>query len=203
MAQAPHWRKWADLIDRIIKIELTRIPEGQWKTVREIKQRFTEIHPHILGVLLKTAQYGLQNPTPLPAGTHTGRMRDFAQWSYQWAPALGLNPDKLVAAIYKNQIGSQTDAIAADACADFIFSLLKDSDDNSWGGTPTQLFETLNNWLEQRGGRRKKGLYPAAANALHDWLKRSAPLLEAAGIKYGKSRTGDRRFITITQDATE
>jgi hypothetical protein len=192
--------KRADLIDRIIKIELTRVPEGQWKTVVEIKKRFAEIHPQILGWLLRAVQYGLQNPTPLPAGTHTGRMRDFAQWTYQWAPGLGMKPDKLIADIYKNQISSQADAIANDVCADFIFYLLDESDDDAWGGTPSELFQALNFWIDERhGGRRRKGQFPTAPNTLHDWLKRSETLLKTAGISYEKDRGSRQRFIRITR----
>ncbi len=194
--------KRPDLLDRTIKIELQPLPEGERTSMQKIKQRFIEIHPRVLGWLLRATQYGLQNPTPLPAGMQTGRLVDFAQWTYQWAPALGLNPDKLVAAIYENQRGAQAEAIHADTCADFIFYLL-DQNDDFWRGTPTALFEELNEWIDDRlGGRRRKGQFPTAPNTLHDWLKRSAPLLETAGVSYDKSRVNNQRLITIVRTSS-
>ena len=191
--------KRPDLLDRTIKLEFQPLSRPH-RTMQELLQSFAEIHPRMLGGVLRAVQYGLQHPTPLPTGMETGRLADFAQWTYQWAPAMGLNPDKVIAAICKNQKGSQAEAICTDTCADFIFSLLDENDDE-WSGTATDLFKELNNWINDdwRGGTPRKGQFPAAPNTLHDWLKRSAPLLETAGVNYEKSRDSGKRMITITR----
>ena len=186
-----------DLLDRTIKLELNELVPGQRKTEKLLEALFTQRHPKILGALLRTVQYGLQNPAEPPENLDTGRLVDFAHWSYSWAPGLDLTPEKLVTRIYENQQASKEEVLSTDDVSDFIHDLLRQEWDE-WKGTATALYAKFGEWAEGRRFRQSAS-YPKSAQAMSSWLMRTKPLLRAIGITCEKKPTKKNRLIILTK----
>lgn len=186
-----------DLLDRTIKLELPELTAETRKTEKDVNDQFILNHRAILGALLRAAQYGLQHPADLPAGLDTGRLMDFAHWSYTWAPGLGLTPKKLVDRIRENQQDAKAEVMSTDDIASFIRALL-DQNDGTWKGTATDLHAEFGFWAADRK-LRQSASYPSSVRAMSTWVKRAEPLLRAVGITCRQKLTSEKRLIVITR----
>ena len=185
-----------DLLDRTLKMELPEL-SGKRRTEKELNALFVQRHPAILGALLRVVHYGLGHPVELPDDLETGRLVDFAHWSYTCAPGLGLMPEKLVNRICENQRNAREEVMSTDDVADFIRTLLNQNR-GTWEGIATDLYAEFGIWAADRKFRLSAS-YPASVRAMTGWLKRAAPLLRSVGIRHTDKRIGSKRLIVITR----
>lgn len=186
-----------DLLDRALRVETPPLRAKTRKTEEEVEAAIAKYHPIILGALLQAVQYALQNPCKLPVELRESRLVDFCEWSYRWAPALGLNPSNLVKYIIENQKGTKLEVLSNDSVAAIILDLV-DRNGGEWVGTSSALLEEFSYEANVRKIQYSERMKSPVA--LTSWLKREAPALEAAGIKIEKlARSGNRRPILITR----
>ena len=186
-----------DLLDRTLKLELRELLAGQRKTEKTLNDLFTQRHPAILGALLRTAQYGLQHPSEPPEGLDTGRLVDFACWSFSWAPGLEWGPKKLVSSICENQQASREEVMNTDDIVAFIRDLLVEHY-GRWKGRATDLHAEFSEWAKDRKFRLSAS-FPASAQTMSAWLRRTEPLLRAVGITCVQKQSNHKYPIILKQ----
>lgn len=71
----------ADLLDRSVILNVSRIPEEDRKSEKELWAKFDELKPQLLGALFTIVSYGLKK-LPSVKVDKLPRMADFAKWGY-------------------------------------------------------------------------------------------------------------------------
>lgn len=176
-----------DLAERMLAIELARIPPGRRLPDAEINAAYAAARPVVLGALLDLTARVLAvlpdvKPEVLP------RMADFA---------------RVLAAVDRIQgwstLRSYTDAAAdatqavleSDPVAAAVVALL--DHDGTWEGTTSELLELITPERRPRG-------WPQSARGLTGALTRLAPALRAYGITCERQTRGASRGIVLRQD---
>ena len=186
-----------DLLDRTLKLELRELVKGTRKTEKALNDLFVQRHPEILGALLRVAQHGLQNPAEPPESLDTGRLVDFAHWSFSWAPGLEWEPKKLVSSICENQQASREEVMNTDDVVAFIRDLLEQHW-GTWKGRATDIHTEFGEWAKDRKFRLS-ATFPASAQAMSGWLRRAQPLLPAVGITCILKQSNNKYPIVLKQ----
>jgi hypothetical protein len=184
-----------DLLDRMVLIELDRIPEHERRTEAELWDDFHTAHPRLFGALLDAMvvmlgpQRQAQNRLP--------RMADFAAWGARWADGAGTGSSDFLAA-YNRNISRQTEeAVEADDVAVAVRSLAKDS---QWQGTPSELLSVLN---ARRGNAPAPDGWPKNAKSLGRSLRVLQTTLAQVGVLVSFSHSGNRTIsISMVPEKT-
>ena len=167
-----------DLLDRSVLLFLQTIEEEDRRDEEEFWAAFRDAHPRILGALLDALSTALRN-LPDVKLDRVPRMADFTKLGIAAEPALDCQPGDFLAAYRENRDSVHEDALEASVLAKefvaFVGSL-----GSPWEGTATQLFEELNEDLDDKV-RRQKG-WPKTPAVLGGMLRRLAPSLRGVGI---------------------
>lgn len=159
-----------DLGDRLVRVELERIPDARRRPESEIRAAFVAALPKLLGALLDLLA-GVLARLPDVRLAEMPRMADFARVLAAMDAELGT--DALP------QFVTQRDTIARDVLdGDAVGAAIGpflESRGGSWTGTPSELHAALS-------PERLPADWPKRANALSGRLKRLAPSLRAVGI---------------------
>ena len=167
-----------DLMDRMVSIQLPRIPEVERREERELWAAFDVARPGMLGGLLDAASAALRN---LPTMTldRKPRMVDFARWVEAAAPHLGWQRGAFLAA-YTGMREQATDIeIDASPIGEPLISFAEEQATGRWTGTAAELLSQLNT---RYGDKRHPKGWPETARALADALRRLSPALETHGV---------------------
>ena len=89
-----------DLQDRSIVLTLPRINE--YASEDDLWDEFERVRPRILGALLDVVAHAMTNERTVEIA-ELPRMADFARWTAAACPALGWDPDRLLAAYADNR----------------------------------------------------------------------------------------------------
>jgi hypothetical protein len=177
-----------DLLERMMLIELERIPESKRRTEGEVYRDLNAAHPRLFGALLDEMVLMLHQP-PLGSG-RLPRMADFTAWAMRWAEGSGRGADVFLAT-YRRNIGRQTEeAIEADELAVAIQALVEPG---KWEGTPADLLDALNT---QRRKAPAPDNWPKKPNALSHRLRELQATLGQVGIQVAFRHSGNRK-VTI------
>lgn len=164
-----------DLLDRMMLIELERIPESRRRTETEMWQAFNDAHPRLFGALLDNIAVMLA--TPIQAQKDLPRLADFAQFASSWSRGVHGDGQRFVA-IYARNISRQTDeAVESDDVAVAIRGFVTQV--RTWEGTPTDLLKALN---ERRGPMPAPEGWPRKPNSLSRRLRVLQATLAQVGI---------------------
>lgn len=180
-----------DLLDRAILIELERIPDNEFLLEAEIKQKFADALPDILGAIFNTLQKSLNLYETVEYYPHC-RMQDFAKWGYCIAQALGGFGD-----VFTQRYALNREKAAQEAKPPLILECMTAfmKFQNSWYGNMTELRDALWSIAKQKG---YKGIYfPASASALSRQIGYNKNLLEKEGISYSQHSSGDRKLEIV------
>ena len=188
-----------DFLDRSLRVHAPRLTPQASKTEAELETLFQKNHPRILGAIVRLVQYALKNPCNLPEDLRLSRLVDFCQWSYSWAPAVGMQPEKLVGHINENQEKAKLETLSEDSVAAIIVALLDDSG-GLWEGSSTELFDEFMDNAASRNLKYAERL--TSPQALTNRLIRAAPALTAAGIEFSKRHGNKGTIITIRRHTT-
>ncbi|HEX6238920.1 MAG TPA: hypothetical protein VFZ68_17095 [Acidimicrobiales bacterium] len=176
-----------DLAERMLPIELARIPPTRRRPDAEIHHAYHAARPDALGALLDlTAQVLAALPHMRPKVLP--RMADFARILAAIDHVEGWDtlPSYTAAAADATHAVLDSDPVAAA-----ILALLDQL--GTWQGTTSQLLELLT------PERRPHG-WPQSARGLTGTLTRLAPALRANGILYERHTRGANRLITLRRD---
>ena len=195
----------ADLLDRSILMETDRIDKAERIKIQKIWDKFNEIKPQVLGyifdILAKVLRYKEQHgEIDFPGGLN--RMADWEEYAEIISRCMGI-ADGEFQRVYAENIGIQVDeAIASSPLSMTVIELMSDKT-TTWTGTPTQLFETLNEIAETKLkiNTSKIKIWPKSASYLSRRLNSIRTNLREKGIeiKTGDKDSQDKRLITISK----
>ena len=183
----------ADMLERSLILHLPQIKDDDRRTEREFWRSFDQSRPRILGALFDAVSAALRNfdHVDLPKKP---RMADFAQWATAAETAFGWPGGAFLEAYAGNRNEVIETSLEASPVAVAVRALMSQQD--QWSGTPTELHEALGYHVSE--ATRKSRIWPKAANALTNMLRRFAPFLRAVGIMVDFAR-GQKRQTTISK----
>jgi len=177
-----------DLSERLLTVELARIPSGSRRPDAEIAAVYESAKPSILGALLDVT---VQVMAALPHVRldELPRMADFARILAALDRAFGW--DSL--ADYRKAAAQATQVVLeSDPVAEAIVALVGQG--GAWRGTAGELLDRITPERRPRG-------WPQTPHAMAGALKRVAPALRANGISVERHVRGQTRTITLRAEA--
>ena len=177
----------SDLLERTISIELPTIRPTERTVETELKARFEELAPRVLGALFDALAASMQN-LPNVDGKDWPRLADFCKRVTAAEPALGWEEGSFLRAFRENE--QSADHRALDAEETLVNALRRVlNDKKEWRGTATQLLDEL--------------FLAKTPQSLSNRLRRLAKPLRAVGLTVSFDRQGapGTRYITIARRA--
>jgi len=181
-----------DLAERTVAITLQEIDEDKRQEKKELRRRFNEVRPLILGALLDVMAHGLRRRPGLQVG-HLPRLADFAKWAIACETA-AFPAGAFMAAFTRNRAETNRIVLEADAVAQGVLALMR-LQPEGWQGTATDLLGALKTVVSEETVKEKG--WPKAANALSGRLRRATPDLRKAGISVRIEDVGHAKVRTI------
>lgn len=190
-----------DLLDRLLILEMERIPEDIRKTEREFWDGFRGALPRILGGLFSALSRTLELVDDLKLG-HLPRMADYATFATAAAIAIGSSQDEFLSAFNQNIKKQNQSAIDSSAVAQVILQFMEDKD--QWEGSSSQLHKDLLKLAEDSnlkvGGSSG---FPKASNWLWKKIQIVRPNLNNFGIRAEHSEDKASSIIKLTKFSKE
>jgi hypothetical protein len=177
-----------DLGERLLFVDMERIPDDQRRTEAEILSEFVRLRPLLFGALLD-ALCTLLAELPQVKLERLPRMADFAK-------VLAALDMSRVTVGALSEFEGQRERIAVDVIeADVFATALRDFvfKHRDWRGTATQLLRSL----RPRDGMRAPVDWPKAPNRVRGLINRLIPALRAVGIDVTARKVGDERLIHL------
>lgn len=177
-----------DLIDRVIHIDLPRIPAEARRDDADTHAGWERDQPRVFGGLLDLFAAALA-VLPSVHLTHKQRMADFERLGEAVARVLGFAPGEFQGQ-YAELVRAGIDrALESNAVAQALDKYIAERlTPLSWQGTAGQLYDLLNGY-----GIPDRSTWPRSPKGLADQLRRIAPAYRAKGIEIchlGHSRDG-------------
>lgn len=189
-----------DLAERSLYVELYKPGGGCRRSEAELWRAFSEARPRILGALLDAVSAALGNMGNVQL-VDTPRMADFAHWVVAAEPTLPWEPGRFmdlysVMRKQRDQLALELDPLA------LAVAQLMDSREE-WSGSASGLLRELDRFVSGRTAQSEG--WPRTPQRLSELLKRTAPVLRAAGLEVEtglRSGHGGARKLRITRVAT-
>jgi len=185
-----------DLQDRLLLIELKRIPKEKRKKEEEILAEFEKVRGKLFGAVLTALAEGMACYSRVRLD-ELPRMADFAVWCAAIAEGVGIGAETFMSALWRNLGRINEKVLETHPLAMAINSLLPE--EGRIECTPTELLERLEEEAEKLKLNLKSELWPKSTIALGRRLRELISNLEEAGIKVEFRREGDkgRRIISL------
>jgi len=184
-----------DIADRAIVLHLRRIDDSLRRDEREFWARFEEARPRILGALLDALSMALARLEGVRL-TRNVRLADFARLVEAGAPALGLEREEFLDALFQNREDGSASVLDGSPFALAVRDWM--SDRVEWIGTATELRKALTTDVRER-----ERAWPKNPRKVGDLLRRFAPALRHHGIEvFLGERSADatrRRLIRLVK----
>ncbi|SFO12241.1 hypothetical protein [Nitrosospira briensis] len=185
-----------DLLDRLLLIELERIPANKRMDETTFWTRFNADLPLLFGALLD-AMAGTLRHLPTIKLSRMARMADFTRIACAYAEYAGIGSKRMLSIIMKHASRQTEEVLQSDPVATAILNFIKKQ--VRWTGTATELLNLLNE--AAYGPRPEK--WPRQANNLTRQMNVLQATLEEAGIsvtRQKKGRKGDKQ-VTLEYKA--
>lgn len=179
-----------DLLERSILLEFKRISKHKRQTENEIWRQFEKDRPIIFSGILNTLSKALSIVKNINL-KYKPRMADFNQWGEAIAQSLGYAPNIFTKAYFKNIKSQHAEAINAHLIGQTIAELMENQD--NWTGSPTELFDELNNIAVNLKINTNDKAWPKAPNALSRRINEIKSNLAEIGITIKCSRKTQKR----------
>jgi hypothetical protein len=191
-----------DLLDRCITLTVRPLDDRDRRTEKELKARFEEVRPRVLGALLDVVAGGLRD-LPGVKLDRLPRLADFCTWVTACERSLGWQPGVFLRTYERNRQAATETALEASVVAKHVSGLLKNAD--TWSGTATELLAALETRASEADRHLKS--WPQGPRGLSGHLRRVAPSLRKCGIDvdFRSQRVGSRiqRIITLSRISAE
>jgi len=190
-----------DYIDRLLRIELKRLPFHERKTDAEMKEIISALLPKVRYVLAKALSEAMRHVDSIREELNRQgglpRMADFALWGEAVCRALGFGANEFYR-LYKERISdTQKRAVEADEIAQVIVRLVDMCKDNTWEGSPSELLKMVKMVNEQYAVVPEKLLPQSPEGLMRKVNMLSTDLLDAEGIEVFSKRTDKKRVVVI------
>ncbi len=180
-----------DLLDRLLLIELERIPTDRRLDEATFWEGFESHAPQLFGALLDSLAGTLKH-LPNIKLDRMPRMADFARIACAYAEYAGIGSDKMLDIIMRHTSRQTQEVLDADPLAPAIREFVQKR--KTWTGTAAQLLAALN---EATPAPRPDG-WPKQANSLSRKLNVLHATLNEAGITIRRQKEGTSRDRNIT-----
>lgn len=188
----------ADLLDRSLMMELSRIDATKRKTDSEVWGAFYEDLPAIFGAILDVLCIAITKEKNIHLDRKT-RMADFNHWGAAIAESLQENGAKdFVEQLDADEERRNEEAISSDSVASSIQILMESS--NSYRGSASELLSKLRGIAVENCIPTTKPSFPDSPNGLTRRINGIKSNLELIGINYQLSRNSRRREIVFERD---
>lgn len=186
-----------DLADRLLTVDLERIPPHRRRLDHELERRYLQQRPTILGGLFDLACQVLAALPTIDLDQYP-RMADFAEVVAAVDQVLGT---RALATYVGQSHRLAEDVVEADRVAAAVRALVERT--GGFEGTAGELLERIT--PEDRDERRELPKdWPTTAQHLGQQLKRAAPALRAVGIAVDNERSKrTRRWVLYRETAQE
>ncbi len=183
-----------DLLDRVVAVELERIPDDRRREDSAIAAAFTEAQPRIIAGLYDTvAQVLAELPNVQPA--RLPRMADYGRILATVDHLLGTNGLATYLATGK---ALEVELVEGDRLAAAVRKFAVD--EGHWRG-PAALLHKL---ITPKGISHEDRSWPADGTRLSGQLKRITPALRSVGVTIDSGRSGrEGRWISVTDEAQQ
>jgi hypothetical protein len=170
-----------DLLDRALIINLPPIPKESRKLERVLEAEVEGAKAGILGALFSAVSAGLASQEGVKLDG-LPRMADFARWGSATEQALGGERGSFMEAYTASQEEAVETALESWPIVETLWEFAKgfEGEDGAWIGTATELFNALNEKVEDDLKRSKD--WPKQPNKLTEQLTRLAPSLVEVGV---------------------
>ncbi len=179
-----------DLVDRMLMLELKRVPDSERKTMAELNAAFELERAKLTGAILTALSFVLREQEKYNHLGNLGRLADFHRLGRVAAVALGYTVEDFDKAFNEKTLTQSWTAAEDDGVARLISDMLNSPDRKPLGyfeGSMTELHEDL---LRRAKGIQRKAL-PKKSAALGKRVREVQPVL----IRLGISTT----FATVTK----
>lgn len=189
-----------DVLDRMLPVELERIPDGERKTEEQMWELFDREHPRILGALFDTLSKALAVKPSLQLSRRP-RLADWGEYAAAVYEVMGWGAEQFLkdwdeVVKLQNQ-GTLDGSPVAQAIIKFM------EDKEQYAGTSSEAHKKLEGVAESLGVSivRDKA-WPKSARWLWRRIKEILPLLVAAGIEALRDDTDKASVITFRKAPT-
>jgi hypothetical protein len=190
--------RYHDLADRSVILNLPQVPDSARKTNKELKKKWQEARPGILGALCDAVSAALANLDKTELDW-LPRMADFAQWVTAAESALPWKQGTFIEE-YKRHCEARNDArLEDDSVGPAVLELV--AKEGEFSGTATELQKHLKKTAYFKSNPKLHG-WPKELNVLSRRLMQLAGLLKDKGIEVTRGKSGSRH-ITIRKVAKE
>lgn len=194
----------ADFLDRALIIEVKRIEKEKRKKEDELFMEFERLKPFVLGfifdILVKTLIYRKEHKGEKILKNGYPRMADFAEWSEVISRCLGYQDNEFLNAYYENIYNQNDEIIESSPVAEAIVLYMNELEREYWEGTPTRLYKTLTDVIDQiKPDLKRSNVWPKASNTLTSMINDVAHNLKEKSIEVitGERDSQGNRVIKI------
>ena len=187
-----------DLLDRSIKIGLQRISPQQRSQLSELRGKFQEDLPQILGALLDI----LKQTIPLIGTVEfevSPRLADYFALGGAISKALWGSEQVFFEAFAQNEESKFSDMVEDDPLSSAVKRFAEKMETDTFTLAPTDFFNKLKAQVGIDEYSNAKNNFPQSSAALGKRIPRIQTALSAVGIEITQKKTAGRRLITITR----
>jgi len=184
----------ADALDRSVMLDLNPVGEKERKQENKVIEEFEKDLPLIFAGLLNIISRAMKIVEIVRKElNYLPRMADFCVWGEAIARALGYADFEFYEKYIQHVNKKEMIAIEENVLGELIIEFMKDKIE--WSGTPTQLYNELEEMAERE--RVNKKSFPKAPNSLSRKLNEIIGNLRRIGIIIEKTREGEKGLRKI------
>lgn len=190
-----------DVLDRMLPVELERIPDGDRKTEEQLWELFAQEHPRILGALFDTLSQALAAKQSLKLSRRP-RLADWGEYAAAVYEVMGWGAEQFLADWDEVVKAQNQGTLDGSPVAQAVITFMEDKEE--YTGTSSEVHKKLEGVAESMGVSivRDKA-WPKSARWLWRRVKEVLPLLAAAGIEAYRDDTEKASVIAFRKTSTD
>lgn len=190
-----------DVLDRMLPVELERIPDGDRKTEEQIWELFAQEHPYILGALFDTLSKALAVKPSLKLSRRP-RLADWGEYAAAVYEVMGWGAEQFLRDWDEVVKAQNQGTLDGSPVAQAVIKFMEDKEEYS--GTSSEIHKKLEGVAESLGvSIARDKAWPKSARWLWRRIKEVLPLLAAAGIEAHRDDTEKASVIAFRKVSTD
>jgi len=189
-----------DYIDRLLRIELRRVPESRRKTEEEMRATIAPLLPQIRWAFLSALSEAMRHVDSVKRELMQRglpRMADFVVWGEAICRALLFEPFEFYNLFKDRASDTQRLAVEADEIAQLIVKLVSISKNGEWEGSPTELLAFIKTLNDEYKVVAEKLLPQSPVSLMRKINLLATDLLDSERIEVSQKRMNKKRLIII------
>jgi hypothetical protein len=189
-----------DYIDRLLRIELRRVPESRRKTEEEMRATIAPLLPQVRWAFLSALSEAMRHVDSVKRELMQRglpRMADFVVWGEAICRALLFEPFEFYNLFKDRASDTQRLAVEADEIAQLIVKLVSVSKNGEWEGSPTELLAFIKTLNDEYKVVAEKMLPQSPVSLMRKVNLLATDLLDSERIEVSQKRMNKKRLIII------